>query len=199
MDKKRDHPNTLRRSVAPDEAAILNNYPDCYLTEDWTGRYWTVTERGEPAQRQVTVQLPRGFGDACTPVTVGHAGCIRTVRRWGFGCYPEILNEIGFDFTPLLSDSNGDAEWMVRYFGIVTFDLPGYFTIASPDHPFLLCDPGGVLKGSYTEWRTYLGALAYIVGGLDAGFIGLQAEDGALYQQALSYLQQAAKALQRGD
>ncbi len=199
MNKKGDHPNTLRRSTAPEDATLLNNYPGYYPTEDWTARYWTVTEEGDLVQRQVTVQLPQGFGDVCIPVAVGHAGCIRNVRRWGFGCYPEILNEIGFDFSPLLSNPDDDAEWLTHYFGVVTFDLPGYFVIAGPAHPFLLYDPGGALKGSYTRWRTHLGALAYIVGGLDVGFVGLQVEDDALYQQALGYLRQAVKAMQRGD
>ena len=186
-------PNTLRRSIAPDEATVINNYPGRYPTEDWTACYWTVGERGELTRRQVTVQLPRGFGQVCTPVTAGHPGCVRVVRRWGFGCYPEILNEIGFDVTPLLSDPNDDTEWLTHYFGVVTFDLPGYFVIASPSHPFLLYDPGHTLKGSYTEWRTHLGALSYILGGLDVGFVGLQVEDEALYQQALGYLLQAMR------
>jgi hypothetical protein len=120
---------------------------------------------------------------------------VRVVRRWGFGCYPEILNEIDFDFTPLVLDPDDDAEWLTHYFSLVTFDLPGYFVVASPTHPFLLYDPSGVLKGSYTEWRTHLGALSYMVGGLDAGFVGLQVEDGALYQQALGYLLEAVQAL----
>lgn len=184
-------PNTLRRSAAPDDAAVLNNYPGRYSTEDWTARYWTVSQVGALQQRQVTLQLPQGFGAACMPVTVGHPGCVRIVRRWGVGCYPEILNEIGFDFTPLLADPDADAEWLAHYFGVATFDLPGYFVIASPMHPFLLYAPDGLLKGSYTEWRTHLGALSYIVGGLDAGFLGLQVENNALYQQALGYLLQA--------
>jgi hypothetical protein len=194
-----DSPNTLRRSAAPDDIAILNNYPGRYLTEDWTAHYWTVTEQGQLAQRRVTVQLPRGFSEACIPVTVGYAGCVRTVRRWGFGCYPEILNEIGFDFSPLLTNAKDDAEWLTHYFGVVTFDLPGYFVIADPDHPFLLYEPGGALKGSCIEWRTYLGVLSYMVGGLDAGFVGLRQEDEALYCQALGYLQQAIGALQHDD
>jgi hypothetical protein len=184
-------PNTLRRSTVTDQASILNNYPGQYLTEDWIARYWDVSAEGDLVQRQVILQLPHGFGGSCMPVTVGYAGCVRIVRRWGVGCYPEILNEIGFDFTPLLLDPNDDAEWLTHYFGVVTFDLPSYFVIASPDHPFLLYDPNGVLKGSYTEWRTHLGALSYIVGGLDAGFLGLQIENHTLYQQALGYLRQA--------
>lgn len=191
-------PNTLRRSSVPDDATILNNYPGCYPTEDWTARYWVVTQEGSLAQRQVTVQLPRSFGDVCPPVMVGHAGCVRVVRRWGFGCYPEILNEIDFDFSPLLSNPHDDAEWLAHYFEVVTFDLPGYFVVSSPTHPFLLYDAAGRLKGSYTEWRTYLGALSYIVGGLDAGFVGLQVEDDPLYQQAVGYLLQAIEQL-RGD
>jgi hypothetical protein len=88
---------------------------------------------------------------------------------------------------------------LAAYFDVVTFDLPGYFVIAGPDHPFLLYDPAGVLKGSYAAWRTYLGALSYMVGELDASFVELWQEDDALYRQALAYLQQALEALQRGD
>jgi hypothetical protein len=184
-------PNTLRRSAAPEDATVLNNYPGRYPTEDWTARYWTVSQAGDLQQHQVTLQLPEGFGAGCMPVTVGHPGCVRIARRWGVGCYPEILNEIGFDFTPLLADPEDDAEWLMHYFGVGTFDLPGYFVIASPTHPFLLYGPDGLLKGSHTEWRTHLGALSYMVGGLDAGFVGLQVENSALYEQALGYLLQA--------
>ncbi len=198
IDSASGNPNTLRRSTARDDATILNNYPGHYTAEDWTARYWNVTEGGDLEQRQVSLQLPRGFGEACMPVSVGHAGCVRTVRRWGFGCYPEILNEIGFDFGPLLSNPDDDAEWLAHYFGVVTFDLPGYFVIASPTHPFLLYDPDGVLKGSYTEWRTHLGALSYIVGGLDTSFVGLQIENNRLYQQALGYLLEAVTTPRQG-
>lgn len=187
----REDPNTLRRSSAPDDATILNNYPHCYPTEDWIARYWIVNEGGALQQRQVTLQLPQGFSAVCMPVKVGQAGCVRIVRRWGFGCYPEILNEINFDFAPLLKNPEDDADWLTHYFGVVTFDLPGYFIIASPTHPFLLYAPDGILKGSYVEWRTHLGALSYIIGRLDASFVGLQIENNALYQQALGYLLQA--------
>jgi hypothetical protein len=181
-------PNTLRRSNAPDDAATLNNYPGRYATENWTANYWIVTERGELEQRQVMLQLPTGFGSSCIPIDVGQVGCVRVVRRWGFGCYPEVLNEIGFGVSRLVSNPDDDAEWLAHYFGVVTFDLPGYFIIASPAHPFLLYDPLGTLKGSYLDWRTQVGALSYMVGGLDASFVGLQVENKALYQQALDYL-----------
>jgi hypothetical protein len=185
-------PNTLRRSTAPDDAAVLNNYPDAYPTEDWTARYWSVTEAaGDLEQREVILQLPQGFHTPCMPVAVGYPGCVRVVRRWGFGLYPEVLNDIGFDVVRLVSDPDDDAEWLEHYFGVVTFDLPGYFVIASPAHPFLLYDPAGTLKGSYTEWRTQLGALSYIVSGLDASFVRLQVENPTLYRQALDYLLEA--------
>jgi hypothetical protein len=183
--------NTLRRSTAPDDATILNNYPGHYPTEDWSARYWSVTAEGELDQREVTLQLPHGFSTPCMPVAVGHPGCVRVVRRWGFGCYPEVLNEIDFDVASLVSDPDDDAQWLMHYFGVVTFDLPGHFVIASPTHPFFLYDPAGTLKGSYTQWRTHLGALSYLVGGLDASYIRLQIENPALYRQALNYLLQA--------
>ncbi|UCC88552.1 MAG: hypothetical protein JSV81_04375 [Anaerolineales bacterium] len=192
-------PNTLRRSAAPEDTTSVNNYPGQFPTEDWIARYWNVTFQGDLEQRQVTLQLPHGFGAPCVPVRVGQNGCVRSVRRWGFGCYPEILNDIDFDITPLLSNPHDDAEWLTHYFGVVTFDLPGYFVIASPTHPFLLYDSHGVLKGSYTQWRTHLGALSYIVGNLDASFVGLQVENSALYQQALGYLLQAVEESHPGE
>lgn len=188
MLKTTHDPNTLRRSTTPEGATVLNNYPGRYPTQDWTARYWTVSEAGELERHQVILQLPTGFSEPCMPVSVGYPGCVRVVRRWGFGCYPEILNEIDFDFRPLISDPEDDAEWLAVYFGVVTFDLPGFFVIASPAHPFLLYDPAGQLKGSYTQWRTHLGALSYLVGGLDASFVGLQVENDRLYQEALGYL-----------
>jgi hypothetical protein len=187
------NPNTLRPSTASNDATILNNYSDLYSAEDWTARYWTVTRAGDLEQRLVRVQLPLGFAAACTPVRVGHPGCVRMVRRWGFGCYPEILNDISFHVAALVSDPDDDAEWLRHYFGVVTFDLPGYFVIASPVHPFLLYDPDGVLKGSHTQWRTQLGALSYLVSGLDVSFVGLQIENRTLYQQALDYLLEAMR------
>jgi len=187
------NPNTLRRSTAPDDTTILNNYPGHYPTEDWTARYWSVTQAGGLEQREVTLQLPHGFSTPCTPVAVGHPGCVRVVRRWGFGCYPEVLNEIDFDVATLVSNPDDDAQWLAHYFGVVTFDLPGYFVIASPSHPFLLYDPAGTLKGGYTQWRTHLGALSYMVGGLDASFIRLQIETPDLYRQSLNYLLQALR------
>jgi hypothetical protein len=102
-----------------------------------------------------------------------------------------VLNDIGFDVARLVSDPDDDAEWLAHYFGVVTFDLPGNFVIASPVHPFLLYDPDGTLKGSYVEWRTQLGALSYMVSGIDASFVRLQVENPALYQQALDYLLEA--------
>ena len=186
-------PNTLRRSLAPDDLLVANNYPGCYPVEDWSACYWTVDEDGGLTQRRVTVQLPLGFSAACLRVVPGQPGCIRVVRRWGFGCYPQILNEIGFDFSTLLSTAADDGEWMAHYFRVVTFDLPGYFIIASPAHPFLLYAPDGQLKGSYTQWRTQLGALAYLVANRDVSFVGLQVEDETLYQQALGYLLDALR------
>jgi hypothetical protein len=192
-------PNTLRRSAAPDDVTLLNNYPGAYPTEDWTARYWSVTRRGDLEERQVTLQLPQGFHSPCMPVTAGRPGCVRVVRRWGFGCYPEVLNDIGFDVAALVSNPDDDAEWLTHYFRVVTFDLPGYFVIASPAHPFMLYDPAGTLKGSYTQWRTHLGALSYMVNRLDADFIRLQIENRALYQQALDYLVEAVVETSSGD
>ena len=75
------------------------------------------------------------------------------------------------------------------------FDLPGHFVIASQEHPFLLLDPQGTLKGTYTRWYTYLGALAFLVSGgtVQARFSRLWSEDAGLYDEALSYLLNALR------
>jgi hypothetical protein len=79
--------------------------------------------------------------------------------------------------------------------GVTHFDLPGHFIIASQEHPFLLFDPQGILKGSYTRWYTYLGALAYLASGglVKASFQQLWGENDKLYQEALGFLREALR------
>ncbi|MGQ9626888.1 MAG: hypothetical protein ACUVV0_08295 [Anaerolineae bacterium] len=193
--------NTLRLSTAPPDAQVINNFPGRYPTEDWKVRYWAVTEKGSLEEKQAIIQLPCGYSEACLPVEVGYNGCIYGVRRWGLACYASILEEINFDPTPLLTRDRqryptGDEQEILDIMLRVTcFDLPGHFIIASPEHPFLLFDPQGVMKGGYTKWYTYLGALAYLVSGgrVTAPFTGLWSEDEKLYKEALSYLLTAIK------
>ena len=192
----RDAGNTLRRSSAAPDTHAVNNYPGRYPTEDWQARYWTVTEGGVLQRRVVTVQLPRGCTAACLEVEVGQSGCVHGVRRWGFACYASLLEEIGFDLAPLLTHDQerfpggDDQEVLQVMIGVTHFDLPGHFTIASQEHPFLLFDPQGALKGSHTRWYTYLGALAYLFsdGRVKASFQQLWRENERLYQEAVAFL-----------
>jgi hypothetical protein len=76
------------------------------------------------------------------------------------------------------------------------FDLPATFVIASVDHPLLLFDPKGLLKGSGTAWYTHLGAAAYLLsdGRVTETFRLVYAECASLYERALAY---ALKGLRR--
>ena len=192
----RDVGNILRRSRAAPDTEVVNNYPGRYPTEDWQARYWTVTEEGDLQERVVTVQLPRGCTAACLEVEVGQSGCVHRVRRWGFACYASLLEEIGFEPAPLLTHDRerfpggDDQELLQMMIGVTHFDLPGHFIIASQEHPFLLFDPQWTLKGSYTGWYTYLGALAYLAsdGRVKASFQRLWGENERLYQEAVGFL-----------
>ena len=197
----RDAGNILRRSSAVPDTKVVNNYPGRYPTEDWQARYWTVTEGGDLQEGVVTVQLPRGCTTACLEIEIGQSGCVHRVRRWGFACYPSLLNEIGFDPAPLLTHDRvrfpggDDQELLQVMIGVTHFDLPGHFIIASQEHPFLLFDPQGLLKGSHTRWYTYLGALAYLAsdGRVKASFQGLWGENERLYQEAIGFLRGALR------
>jgi len=154
--------------------------------------------------RRVTIQLPKGYADVCREVEIGQPGCIYRVRRWGLACYPSLLERMGFNPTPLLTHDRerfpgGDDQEILHVLIQVThFDLPGYFIIASQQHPLLLFDPEGVLKGSYTRWRTYMGALAWLVSGgvVNANFELLRTTNRRLYFEAIGYLLNALR--QRG-
>ncbi len=188
--------NTVRRSTAPPDAEVINNFPSRYLTEDWRAYYWVVTERGDLMDRRVTIQLPLGYADVCPEVEIGQSGCVYRVRRWGVACYASLLEEMGFDPGPLLTHDQerfpgGEGQEILRMMIQATyFDLPGYFIIAGQQYPFLLFDPEGTLKGSYAKWRTYLGALAWLVseGKVNADFELLRITNPGLYREAADYL-----------
>jgi hypothetical protein len=197
----REAGNTLRRSSAAPDTEIVNNYPGRYPTEDWQARYWKVAEGGDLRGRVVTVQLPQGCSAACLEVEVGQNGCVHRVRRWGFACYISLLGEISFDPISLLTHDRerfpggDDQELLQVMIGVTHFDLPGHFIIASREHPFLLFDPQGALKGSYIRWYTYLGALAYLAsdGRVQANFQRLWGENERLYREAVGFLRGALR------
>jgi len=188
--------NTMRRSTAPPDAEVINNFPGRYPTEDWRAEYWVVTERGDLMDRSVIIQLPLGYADVCPQVEIGQNGCVHRVRRWGVACYASLLEEMGFDPGALLSHDQerfpgGEGQEILQIMiQAACFDLPGYFMIASDQHPFLLFDPEGTLKGSYTEWHTYLGALAWLAseGQVNANFELMRITNPELYEEAVDYL-----------
>lgn len=191
--------NAVRPSTARDDGLPINNLPGLYPTEDWAVHYWDVEAQGRLRSRQATIQLPRGYAGACLEVGIGEQGCVHSVRRWGVQCYTRILQDIGFDPCEYLSHDcqrfpGGDDEEIIGILIQAThFDLPAHWIIASEQHPLLLFDPQGLLKGSYTRWYTHLGALAYMVSGgkVNARFGHLHTEDRLLYNEALAYLLQA--------
>jgi hypothetical protein len=196
----------MRPSEAKDDGRPINNLPGLFPVEDWVVHYWDVDAHGALHSRRAVMQMPLGYTDACPEVRIGEQGCVHRVRRWGVQCYTRILQDIGFDPSLCLTNDRerfpgGDDEEMVSILMRAThFDLPSHFVVASQEHPLLLFAPQGLLKGSYTRWHTYLGALAYIVsaGKRNAHFGRLHAENKALYDEALEYLLQALRE-SRGD
>jgi len=190
--------NTMRPSAAKDDGQPINNLPGLYPTEDWVVYYWDVEPQAELRSRRAVIQLPHGYADACPEVWIGGSGCVHNVRRWGVQCYTRILQDIGFDPSIYLAHDveqfpSSEDEVISILINATHFDLPAHFVIASVQHPLLLFDPQGILKGSYTRWHTYLGALAYMFSnGKVNGYFGrLHAENRALYNEALTYVLQA--------
>ena len=146
--------------------------------------------------RSIIIQLPRGYAEVCPEVEVGQSGCIYRVRRWGVVCYASLLEEMGFDPDALLADDqerfpDGGGQESLRIMIQAThFDLPGYFIIASRQHPFFLFDPEGKLKGSYTRWHTYLGALAWLAseGKVNTDFELMRITQPEMYRESVDYL-----------
>jgi hypothetical protein len=135
---------------------------------------------------RVSVRVPAGLEAVCPRIQIGQAGCVYGVRRWGFALRPSALEAAGFDPIPLTS--TGDAAEMLRIMlRAASFELPGEFVIASPEHPFRLVAPDGTLRGSWIQWRTYLGALSFFASGgeVDAAFIRFWAEAEDSYKRAV--------------
>jgi hypothetical protein len=178
--------DTLRESTAPAGATIVDNSHGMYPTEGWEATYFSVSHLGELTARRIQVRVPAGLGRACPAVPIGQPGCIYAVRRWGFALRPSALEAAEFESAPFLAQSD-ESDFLRQWFRAATFDLPGEFIIASPEHPFRLVGSDGRLRGSSVHWRTYLGALAFFTSGgrIDADFIRFWAEAESSYRQAV--------------
>lgn len=195
--------NALYPSRAANDGRPINNLPGLYPTEDWVVHYWDVEPRGHLHSRQAVIQLPDGYAQACAKVTIGEPGCVRGARRWGVQCCTHILEEIGFDPRVYVTRDpdqvrcGEDGAIVLLVLSATHFDLPASFVIASQEHPLLLFDPRGELKGSCTRWYTHLGALAHMVsdGTVSTSFGGLRAEDSELYHRALTLLEDCLRGM----
>ena len=195
----------MRTSSAADDGRPINNLPGRYPTEYWVVHYWDVQPDGEVRSRQATVQLPNGYAALCRRVEIGERGCLYQVRRWGIECYTRCLEDLGFDPYAYLSNDperfpgGADQEAISILLNATHFELPGHFCLGSEEHPVLLFDPSGELKGSGTRWYSYLGALAHILsdGEVSHRFGLLRQADGALYRRAVGYLLEAIRKRQQ--
>jgi len=187
--------NAFRPSRVSPDLRIANNLPGCYPVEDWRTYYWAVADDGAPCDRYVTVQLPRGCADACSPVEWGEPGCVYHVRRWGLACRPSLLETIGFDPTSVVGPDARPSAHVRLYLEVTHFDLPGGFIIADPDYPLLLFDPAGDLKGSCIDGISYLGALAWMVtqGRIAADFQRMRQEAPMFYHVAVEEFSRALR------
>jgi len=164
----------------------VDNSGGAYPTEEWEATYFSTNHLGALTAYRVTVRVPAGLAAACPAIRIGQLGCVYAVRRWGFALRPSALEAAGFDPTPLLTTGD-DADALRVILHAATFDLPGEFVIASPEHPFRLVAPDGALRGSSMQWRTYLGALSFFVSGgqVNASFLHLWAEAPESYDLAV--------------
>ncbi len=187
--------NQFRESSARADELVAENLPNLYPVEEWRAFYWTMNPDGRVEEGRAILRLPRGVGEIAPRIEIGEPGVIEHVRRWGVALHGGILEEIGFDPTPLMSHDRSrfltdDAEALYLITYVTHFDLPGFFILASEEHPFLLFDPEGDLKGSYTRWYTHAGALAFLVtdGRLQASFGLTWQEDRGLYNRVMKAL-----------
>ncbi len=195
--------NQFRKSSARADELVAENLPNLYPVEEWRAFYWTMNPEGRVEEGRAILRLPRGVGQVTERVEIGQPGVIEHVRRWGVAVHGGLLEAIGFDPTPFLSHDrtrflSDDAEALHLITNVTHFDLPGFFLLASEEHPFLLFDPEGDLKGSYTRWYTHAGALAFLVtnGRLQTSFGLTWQEDRTLYRkvmQALNELNEEGK------
>ena len=187
--------DSLRQSRAPLSAAVVDSSGGAYPVEEWEVTYFDTSRRGALTARRAAVRVPSGLDAVCPRIRIGQPGCVYAVRRWGFALRPSALEAAGFDPAPLLSRGD-DAEVLGAMLKAAAFDLPGEFILASPEHPFRLVAPDGTLRGSFVQWRTYLGALSFFASGgrVDAAFLRFWAEAEPSYRQAVDLCLEALQA-----
>lgn len=184
----------FRQSQQPANA-IVENLTDLYPTEEWRAFYWTLEPEGNLATAHAVIHLPRGTSRVNPRISIGNAGIVEHVRRWGVTLRGAFVQDMGLDLDALLTHdrarfSSDDAEALHLMTLLTHFDLPGYFVIASDEHPFLLFDPEGDLKGSDTHWFTQAGALAFLVsdGQIKISFDLVWRKDKDLYRKVMQWL-----------
>ncbi len=203
---KRRAGNQLRESSARRDQLVADNLPDLFPVEEWRAYYWTMNPEGRLEEGRGILHLPRGVGQVAREIAIGENGVIEHVRRWGVALRGGVLEAIGFDPTPFLTHDRSrfpsdDAEALHFVSDLTHFDLPGFFILASEEHPFLLFDPEGTLKGSYANWYTHAGALAYLVSGgkVHASFGLTWEKDRALYEKVMRILSEELEKKRRAE
>lgn len=176
---------------------ISDNLPDLFPVEAWRAFYWTLEPDGGLTTAYADIHLPVGLTDVTDRVSIGEPGIIEHVRRWGVTLRGGYIQALNLDLDAYLSHdrkrfSSDDAEALHLMTVLTHFDLPGYFIVASEEHPFLLFDPEGDLKGSDAGWFTHAGALAYHVtdGKVKISFDLVWQKDRALYAKVMEWLNQ---------
>lgn len=176
---------------------IVENLPNLFTTEDWRAFYWTLEPDGTLETAHAVIRLPLGLGNVTKRVSIGDYGIIEHTRRWGVTLRGGFMDYIDLDLDALMTHdrtrfSSDDAEALHLMTLLTHFDLPGHFIIASDEHPFLLFDPSGDLKGSDTHWFTHAGALAYLIsdGEIKISFELVWQQDKDLYKKVMEWLNQ---------
>ncbi len=174
---------------------VANNLPNLFPVEEWRAFYWTLERDGELTTAYADIHLPEGLSAVTPRVSIGEPGIVEHVRRWGVTLRGGYIQELELDLDAYLSHdrsrfSSDDAEALHLMTMLTHFDLPGNFIIASQEHPFLLFDPEGDLKGSDTHWFTHAGALTYLVtdGKVKISFDLVWQKDRALYDKVMQWL-----------
>jgi hypothetical protein len=183
--------DSLRESSAAREATVVDNSAGLYPTEDWEATYFSTSRRGRLTAHRLTVRVPAGLEATSPQVRIGQPGCVYGVRRWGFALRPSALEAAGFDtvaLAPSAVAAEGDDTGALRFMlQAASYELPGEFVIASPEHPFRLVAPDGTLRGSWMQWYTYLGALSFFVSGgsVEADYLRFWVEARDSYHRAV--------------